>query len=1283
MRASIPRVKIPAWQSFALHVLLLPTSIVLATETDFWQRYREPDKATWLLAQFDDDAPPPGTARIDRVEKIGKVEAVEGRFGRGMHFDGRSALRYATTEILPGGNVAIEAWIKLDEYPKERACIVCRPPRVDQSASYDPKVDVTKGFSLLVDHEGRLCLETTNCFYGSTTGTVSPAGAVPLGRWAHVAGTSVGHPIAWRRVFVDGREVAAAPITWGQGLMVSGDEEKQPGPVYLGNDAAGDCGLRGTIDQVRIHTQIVKFWPREDDAWTKANQPGKIPSGPPHFLPRHAPAVYLPLDGDLKPRGLGGEGIQVRGGKSFAPGVCGQALSGTLELTLPETTGTCLLDPREGSLEFWLQPGGMNSYSDGNWGFVGGPFIFYTLNTGTLDNKPLTLYFRKQNGDLHFLHADDFETHPGRWYHFVITWRDDEVAIYADGRAARRSFGVPLAEAVGKEGIRQLTLGAPGSLIDEVRLYRRALEPEEAANAFHRYRDRQKLVEAVPRAVWLRAQYFPSQNGIVYRLRSDGDTKPIRAVLTLADTAGRELARQDGKLDGLEHGWDIPDLPSGKYRLSATAIASDGKQLPGDEVGFRRQHFAWEGNQLGLGEEVYPPFEPIRFENRKVRIVGREYTIGGFGLPEQIRSAGRDLLAGPIVLRCRTAKGEEKWTPATPYSISVRPHLAVFEAKAETRVVRVRTRSSLEVDGCMKIEMTLAPGDSPVQIERLWLDIPLAAAEAPLMHVVTAGVRQNYSGAAPAGQGVVWDSRKAPQYQRWLNAFVPYVWLGSPNRGLAWFAENDRGWITKKSPDVPIQEIVREGNRLVFRVYLVNTPTVIREERKLVFGLQASPTKPMPSDWRERLPHAPGGLAVVPWGGLQCASQAPFHDDWQIVDKILECRAGKPFDRDWFQRYFDRHRPPPAHGNWPWLDAVQYFAGRAKDVGPSRPIAVYQEEMRGCCTRPEWVVFQDEWTSAPRRYQRDDLPDRVFADGYDSLGGIDEITFPRSYQDFGCSVADQWLRRGVSLYWDNTYPYASTNVRTTAAYAAQDGRVQPCMIIWNQREYAKRAWRLMQARRKQSPEPLEFTLHMTNTLLLPVHTWGTVDLDHELATRDPFTPEWLQTETVGLQVGNLPLSLYDLTGPGQPALEGMPSEEKALVEWGMRAVHEIGREGPMEARLRQFGYGTPAVTIHNYWADRPAVRVKPSTVKWLLVDKPAEKSYVLVLASWSLKPERVEVGIDPAVLGRAGDGPVRDLTFDRPCGSVEGGRLQIELKSKYQVRVLKVTTTGNRTSGGS
>jgi hypothetical protein len=299
----------------------------------------------------------------------------------------------------------------------------------------------------------------------------------------------------------------------------------------------------------------------------------------------------------------------------------------------------------------------------------------------------------------------------------------------------------------------------------------------------------------------------------------------------------------------------------------------------------------------------------------------------------------------------------------------------------------------------------------------------------------------------------------------------------------------------------------------------------------------------------------------------------------------------------------------------------------------------------------------------------------VYTQGYLSLGQPQLITFPRSYQDFGCWIADQWLRRGVSLYWDNTYAYASTNTRTTAAYVADDGRVQPCMIIWNHREYTKRAWYLLQEWRRQRKEPLEFTLHMTNTLLLPVHTWGTVDLDHELGSKQPFAPAWLLTETIGRQVGNLPLSLYAVAGSENALFKSLPAAQQDRIEWGLRAVHEIQRSGPLEKHLLTFGYGGPEVRVHNYWDDAPVLTVTPENVKWLVLEQSSSGDLLIVLASWSASDVAAHVQLDTARLP-LGDARVDDIDAGARSVSPSAASFDVTIPGPWGNRILCVTRGG-------
>jgi hypothetical protein len=505
--------------------------------------------------------------------------------------------------------------------------------------------------------------------------------------------------------------------------------------------------------------------------------------------------------------------------------------------------------------------------------------------------------------------------------------------------------------------------------------------------------------------------------------------------------------------------------------------------------------------------------------------------------------------------------------------------------------------------------------------------------------------------------------------------FVPYVWLGAAERGLAFFAENDKGWVTEKNKSkTPTHELVRDGGRLTLRVHLINRAVKLTEPRSLVFGLQASPTKPLPDNWRKTLPYAPGGLAVVPWGGLQCASQGPFGDDWSIVEKIQNVRRGQPFDAAWVADYARQHNPPKVHGNADWAYYVGHFASRAHDVGPHKPLAVYQEEMRAAHSRPEWIVYQDEWKAVDGPQPRTQPDGLDLSGGHRTLSEISQIAFPRSYADFGTWMANEWLKRGVSLYWDNTYLCPSYNTRTTAAYLAEDGKLQPALIIWNVREYHQRVWHLLQQRRRERPEPLEWTLHMTNTQVLPVHTWGTVQLDHELSVQRPFSPEWLLTETIGRQVGNCPLSLYEVSGRDNEIVQALPKDQAARIEWGLRAVHEIQRSGPQEKILTDFGYGEDGVVIHNYWADRPITSVAPAAVKWLALSKPASGEMLIVLASWSPEPVKAEVRLDLQAAGWADKRgwQVRDAETGAILAESAGQAFPVAVSAPWGNRVLRV-----------
>ena len=778
--------------------------------------------------------------------------------------------------------------------------------------------------------------------------------------------------------------------------------------------------------------------------------------------------------------------------------------------------------------------------------------------------------------------------------------------------------------------------------------------------------------------------YYPAQNLLSVRCDFSLATVGLPAAAEVGKACAQvqiRLTPHDGGptlaqatvllLDGRSEATNI-EVPrlAGNY---AIAFAPQGLPDPLTVVKyFTRQTFPWEGNTLGVTDEVFPPFTPVQVDGRRVSVVARQYLMNGFGLWDAVTAQGHDLLAAPITLRCITADEETPWSGQTVSLLRRSDNLAVFAGEASSDAVRVKTVSSIAVDGCMKVEMTLLPGAHPREIRKLWLDIPLNAAEVPLFHEVVDHPALGYAGALPAGEGVIWDSTQARRYSGWRNSFCPYLWLGADERGLAWFAENDNGWITEKAGSTrPLQEIVRTGNCVIVHVLLINRPVTLTGEHRLVFGLQASPTKPLPPDWRARARVTPSAAdPALPPGGLHAAYQGPFHDDWSIIDHLYP--ADGKADPAWFTQYAREHNPPPVSGTWPWLDSALWFAAQP------RPALIYQEELAASRLRDGWQTFQDEWRCAPATTRdTEHMDESILRLGY-AVDPRERVNCAASYRDFGAWYANEWLKRGFGLYWDHTAPAVSTNPLTSAAYVTEDGGIQPALLIWNQRAYQQRVWNLLQFARRRGGHA-EWAVETTDSVLLPLQSWATVQACLHNHATEPFSPEELRAVAGGRQTGCAVAWRDAPYGDRNPT----PGSERS--SWGMRMVHEALRAGEggedatvagidpaLEQLVQRFGYGKPEVQVVNYWAEHPVLSVDAPAVKWLALIKPATHELLLVFASWSAEDVAATVTFSPADLGFAPGTQITDEETGEHSSVPTATGFRLDLPGPYGVRVVRV-----------
>jgi len=264
-----------------------------------------------------------------------------------------------------------------------------------------------------------------------------------------------------------------------------------------------------------------------------------------------------------------------------------------------------------------------------------------------------------------------------------------------------------------------------------------------------------------PRKTWGYIAYYPSYNKVMIRVdlsEMSGVEKVTAGMSWYSTRMAKRLPMGSGagKANRRDHA-DSTQFAERCLHRARNVARRRAPEKPFEKT-FTRKHFPWEENILGISDKVFTPFTPIAVQGNAASVVQRTYRMNGFGLWDSIVSKGREILAGPMTIDYMTAAGKAKWSGAKGAFVKSAPAQAVF--KLLHKPCRAgENHSTLEYDGCMKVELELQPGAVKQTINSLWINIPLqkcrwrpsgtCAPVTPFAHP---------TGDAPQGNGVVWDS---------------------------------------------------------------------------------------------------------------------------------------------------------------------------------------------------------------------------------------------------------------------------------------------------------------------------------------------------------------------------------------------------------------------------------------------------------------------------------------------------------------------------------------------
>jgi hypothetical protein len=701
--------------------------------------------------------------------------------------------------------------------------------------------------------------------------------------------------------------------------------------------------------------------------------------------------------------------------------------------------------------------------------------------------------------------------------------------------------------------------------------------------------------------------------------------------------------------------WKIPPLKEGSYEF---VVELEEVKVTPIVTEFVRHILPWEHNTLGKSDVVVAPFEPIQVKAHQVSTILRTHTLNNLGLWDQVESLGQPLLKSPIRLEVN--------------GVAVSSKKLRFIEKKPTRVVTESncsagtTRTEWDYDGMMKWSLAIRPSKEAIQ--SMTLVVPLDDRLMPLFHAVTDGLRFNYAGATPAGQGRIWDGSKAAR-NAIIGTYVPYIWLGGEERGFAIFGENDRGWI--RDPKIPCQELVRNGDTIELRLNLMAGPVKVERPRRIVIGFQATPTKPMPADWRSwnvNLDHIPEVRALsargasflgccMQWGGLTGYDDIyPREEDFQLYDKFAEMRR-------------------TGNADWKYMD---------KFVADTKlPEGVDRENFRGnlqcgfhvCSTQPRAVMVYTN----PRGMRHDTREGQTFLDewhvdafltrkttyGGGSTYGANPV---ESFRDFSLWYYRKMLGTFVdAINWDNTYLKACFDTVGTDAYELSPGTIQPSVGLWNMRELIRRTAVLFHEMNKR---PMNMP-HTTNTGIAPILSFAQMhvtweDRQGDSDFQDRFSRDYIRAESIGRQHGSVPCVLALVQGPDEKK-----NEWARRTFAGAALVHELKsilNDDPYRGcflKLLQFGYGKPDVRVFDYWQPDQPVRVEGSDVATLVVSKAG--SAMVVVCDYG-NGGSLAMNVDTKALGLKSGFAAKDAETGEAI-SVADGKVMFPLK-KHDFRMI-------------
>ncbi len=893
---------------------------------------------------------------------------------------------------------------------------------------------------------------------------VRSSAPLPADQWHHVAVSLRKDPggLTEVRLSLDGHDVGRE---WLDGTQTLG------GTAWV-IGAESSPALAGIYDDIELSRVFRRTYAVENDPRSDPQAARPVRRGSRWFRDPQALVYAADFNGSLKPE-VGEE--PGTGQPSFAPGLRGQALllggeSSPGGVTLPLPAGIDF--QQAGVIDFWVQPVDWDNHetdistNDDTDKVVS---LLEIIGRDPGGSSRVIASFSVDRTRESFGELPDFR--PGKWTHVALPWSKGAIRPQFDHKYVfPGSFrGIQIdAKAIKqcKPTAIRLVSGKMRTRVDELSVYRSALSSTDSENAFHRFDP--DLAPAPELSIHAEGVLNRPEARVSATLNTPqyASAAELRVRAFVKDQPGRPLAEAKAKISDQSGAVSLTlELPTtlddGEYLVEATMVDAAGKTLANASVPVEKYTPDWHKTAAGRITRVPSPWTELKVDGAQVGCWSTIYRVSSSGWLESAVVRGQEILQSPVRLEVQTDDGpvEFRVNGAAPKAGS--PTSVQWRGEGKSPVLDYTLDCAMDFDGMIRHELTLIP-HGKAAVRQVALEIPLQDKRMPLHHAISIGSEGSSAGLLAAGENRIWDSVSAyagknpatppptPEMapnpaKRWKNpmavgSFFPMLWIGSDERGLSWFADNDAGWIPTNA--APAVELIRRGEALILRLNFIAEPAVIDSPRTITFGLLPTPTKPAPPDARA-------------WHRGGTKEDSTIASIGGAFDSQIGRIVGLPFG------IF------PARG---W-DYAQHAAAVMKRQHKTR--ILYMSAYWMGERMEAWYKHSWEWEG--------------------TNGG--RAFFTPSYVDYLAGEFKNWFGRDIldGVYIDEVYPTWSGRTSAGGAYTLPGGKTQVSTSIFHERQFIKRLYGLSVENQKR---PL-IIIHMTGTMVPALTSFGTVTLDGE------------------------------------------------------------------------------------------------------------------------------------------------------------------------------------------